>query len=130
MAPKTDPPPPIAIVGIGLRLPGGISTTEEFWDLLITKRNGRSRVPGHRFNVDSFYGYKQGIATDYGYFLQDLNLKAFDSSFFSMSRAEVEILDPQQRLLLEVVWECMESAGQTKWRERIKLNPCQSRLKS
>ncbi|KFZ19179.1 hypothetical protein V501_00783 [Pseudogymnoascus sp. VKM F-4519 (FW-2642)] len=116
MAPKTDPPPPIAIVGIGLRLPGGISTTEEFWDMLITKRNGRSRVPGHRFNVDSFYGYKQGIATDYGYFLQDLNLKAFDSSFFSMSRAEVEILDPQQRLLLEVVWECMESAGQTKWR--------------
>ena len=37
-------------------------------------------------------------------------------SFFSVNRSEVELLDPQQRLLLEVVWECMESAGQTKWR--------------
>ncbi|KAK5991160.1 Highly reducing polyketide synthase gloL [Cladobotryum mycophilum] len=86
MAPERDPPPPIAVVGIGLRLPGGDKPC------------------------------KQTVPSDYGYFLQDVNLKAFDASFFSMSRSEVEVLDPQQRLLLEVVWECMEGAGQTGWR--------------
>jgi hypothetical protein len=40
----------------------------------------------------------------------------FDTSFFTMSKAEIESLDPQQRLLLEVVFECMESAGQQDWR--------------
>lgn len=33
-----------------------------------------------------------------------------------MSRSEISQLDPQQKLLLEVVYECMESAGQSNWR--------------
>lgn len=118
MAPTGDLPP-IAIVGIGLRLPGDISTTQDFWDLLVQKRDGKCRVPRDRYNVDAFYGdgsYSQAVASDHGYFLKDANLKAFDASFFSMNRTEVEMLDPQQRLLLEVVWECMENAGQTNWR--------------
>lgn len=111
--------PPIAIVGMSLRLPGGISTTDEFWGLLINKRGGRCRVPKDRYNVDAFYSdalSKHRVATDQGYFLQDTNIKAFDAPFFSMTRAEVEKLDPQQRLLLEVVWECMENGGQVNWR--------------
>lgn len=110
--------PPIAIVGIGLRLPGNISTTDEFWDLLVNKKSTRCRVPESRFNVDAFYsdsGKPGTVNSKYGHYL-DVDIDRLDASFFSMSRAEVERLDPHQRLLLEVVWECMESGGQRDWR--------------
>lgn len=119
MATVRDAPPPLAIIGIGLRLPGGISTPEGFWKFLVNKQDGRCRVPTDRYNVEAFHGDEakgQPVASDHGYFLQDVNIKQFDASFFSMNKAEVELLDPQQRLLLEVVWECMENAGQTNWR--------------
>ncbi|PHH92050.1 hypothetical protein CDD83_9168 [Cordyceps sp. RAO-2017] len=104
---------PIAIIGMGLRLPGGISTPEQFWDLLINKRDGRCRVPPDRYNVDGFHGeeaHRLKVASDHGYFL-DANLKALDSAFFLASRGDLEGMDPQQRILLEVAWECLESAG-------------------
>ncbi|OHX00063.1 polyketide synthase [Colletotrichum incanum] len=110
--------PPIAIVGIGLRLPGKISTTEEFWDLLVNKKSTRCRVPESRFNVDAFYsdsGKPGTVNSKYGHYL-DCKIDGMDASFFSMSKAEVEKLDPHQRLLLEVVWECMENGGQKNWR--------------
>ncbi len=47
--------------------------------------------------------------TSRGYFVQ--NLEHFDSSFFSISPKEAEMMDPQQRLSLEVCWEALESAG-------------------
>lgn len=122
MAPEKDARslPSFAIVGIGLRLPGGVHTTKQFWDLLVNKKDGRCQVPADRYHVGAFHDSKpsnnHAVASDHGFFLQDVNLKSFDASFFSMNKAEVEAVDPQQRLLLEVVWECMESAGQTNWR--------------
>lgn len=112
-------PPPIAIVGMGMRLPGGVNGEGDFWDLLVNKKNGRCVVPADRYNIDAFYSPTGGpgtVKTKHGYFLQHLDLQHLDASFFSMSKTEVEKLDPQQRLLLEVVWECMESAGQVGWR--------------
>lgn len=112
-------PEPIAIVGIGMRLPGRVHSTDAFWDLLINKKDGRCRIPADRFNVDAFYspsGKPGGIKMQYGYFLADIDLAHFDAAFFSMTKAEVEKLDPQQRMLLEVIWECMENGGQTAWR--------------
>jgi acyl transferase domain-containing protein len=111
-------PEPIAIVGMALRLPGGITSPESFWELLLSGGDVRSRVPASRYNVDSFYSpsSKTGsVKSTYGYFLEN-SLKEFDTSFFSMNKLEVEMLDPQQRQLLEVVWECMERAGQKNWR--------------
>ncbi|KAK5996429.1 Highly reducing polyketide synthase gloL [Cladobotryum mycophilum] len=119
MATTRDVPPPIAIIGMGLRLPGGVSTPEDFWSLLVNKEDGQCRVPTDRYNIEAFHGdeaKKQPVASDQGYFLKDVNIKQFDASFFSMNKSEVEFLDPQHRLLLEVVWECMENAGQTNWR--------------
>ena len=116
--PSQHPPSPIAIVGIGLRLPGGVNSASSLWEFLINKRNGRCLVPASRYNVDAFHKPSKtagAVASRYGYFLQD-DIDRFDASFFSMSRAEVERLDPQQRLLLEVVYECMESGGQKDWR--------------
>ena len=46
---------PIAVVGLGCRFPGGSSSGEKFWDLLVNKKSGKKEVPSDRFNVDSFY---------------------------------------------------------------------------
>ena len=114
------PAEPIAIIGMAMRLPGGIHTGSELWRLLVEKRDTRCRVPADRYNVDAFYS-KSGrvgtVQTQYGYFLaKSDNLQHMDTSFFTMIQAEVEALDPQQRMLLEVVYECFENGGQTSWR--------------
>lgn len=114
-------PPPIAIVGMGMRLPGGVHDGSAFWDLLVNKNDGRCIVPKDRYNIDAFYsssGKPGTVKTQHGYFLEDSDLQHLDVSFFSMNKAEVEKLDPQQRMLLEVVWECMENGGQVDWRGR------------
>ncbi|KAJ0427166.1 hypothetical protein BJY00DRAFT_307147 [Aspergillus carlsbadensis] len=106
--------PPIAICGMATRLPGGIHTPSALWDLLSTKRSGRCRVPASRYNVSSFVGAgKLGhVASEYGYFLDDIDLRDFDTAFWSgMTRKELEAMDPGQRLALEVVYECLQSAG-------------------
>lgn len=112
-------PPPIAIVGMGMRLPGGINGESAFWDLLVNKKNGRCVVPEDRYNIEAFYspsGESGTVKSRYGYFLDHVDLQHLDASFFSMNKTEVEKLDPQQRLLLEVIWECMENGGQVGWR--------------
>ncbi|KAI4122746.1 MAG: hypothetical protein LQ338_005639 [Usnochroma carphineum] len=115
---STRPVEPVAIVGMAMRLPGGIHDAESFWDLLINKRHGQCRVPSDRYNIDAWYGPgKSGhVGTQYGYFLEDLNLANMDANFWSMSKHEAELMDPQQRLLLEVVYECLENSGVRAWR--------------
>ncbi|KAM0256221.1 hypothetical protein ACHAQJ_005092 [Trichoderma viride] len=120
MEPLDGAPPPIAIVGIGLKLPGGITTTKEYWDLLVNKRSTRTQVPENRFGAHAFeskLGTPGTLKSTCGHYL-DCDLEKWDASFFSMSKAEVEKLDPQHRLLLEVIWECMEAGGQKNWRGR------------
>ncbi|EFQ96902.1 fatty acid synthase S-acetyltransferase [Nannizzia gypsea CBS 118893] len=109
--------PPVAIVGMAMRLPGSIHSAEEFWEFLVKKGDARSRVPESRFNIDAFHDSSKpgSVKTEYGYFLHE-DPAYVDAPFFSMSKYEAANLDPQQRLLLEVVWECLETGGQTGWR--------------
>lgn len=114
-----EAPPPIAIIGMGMRLPGRVNGETDFWDLLVNKKNGRCVVPADRYNIDAFYSPAGGhgtVKTKHGYFLEHVDLQHLDASFFSMNTSEVAKLDPQQRLLLEVIWECMENGGQVGWR--------------
>lgn len=87
---------------------------EGFWDLLLNKKNGRCRVPKDRYAIDAWYGPgKIGhVASEYGYFLEDIDLGNADASFWTMTKQEIEALDPQQRLTLEVTYECLQNAGQ------------------
>ncbi|KAL8721904.1 MAG: hypothetical protein Q9225_001500 [Loekoesia sp. 1 TL-2023] len=114
-ASKVEPSIPIAICGMALRLPGGSASPQEFWDFLINKGDARSRVPESRYNVSAYHRTDKrpgAIASEYGYFLDEsVKLGAFDSSRFSLSRAELEYADPQQRRLLEVVREAFDDAG-------------------
>ncbi|KAF4231532.1 hypothetical protein CNMCM8980_005228 [Aspergillus fumigatiaffinis] len=110
-------PFPVAIVGMAMRLPGGVNSEKDFWDFLINKKDGHCKVPEHRYNIDAFYhkdSIPGSIRTQHGYFLKR-DIAQFDANFFGISKLEAAKLDPQQRMLLEVVWECMENGGQPKW---------------
>jgi acyl transferase domain-containing protein len=115
----TEPPMPIAICGMGLRLPGGVRNDSDLYDFLVNKKDARSLVPKDRYDIDSFYSpyAKPGtIITKHGYFLEDVDFSKFDLSMFNMTPAETERLDPHQRILLEVVREAFESAGEADFR--------------
>lgn len=100
---------------MGMRLPGGVRNAEAFWRLLCSGSSGRCKVPKDRYNAEGFLGGagKAGpLASEYGYFLDDVDLGNIDTSFWSMTREEMAALDPQQRLALEVVYEALQSAGE------------------
>src|SRR3954447_8370004 len=42
---------PIAVVGMGCRLPGDVKSASDFWDLMMSKGTGNTpKVPSSRFN--------------------------------------------------------------------------------
>lgn len=110
---------PIAICGIGLRLPGSIRSGDDFWDVLINGKDTQGPIPPSRFNIDGFddsLGGQGAIKTRRGYFIDEDLAASPDTSFFSMSKNELRRCDPQQRLLLEVVRECLEDACEVDYR--------------
>lgn len=109
---------PIAIVGMGMRLPGGVHNAEAYWDLLVNGKDGRCRVPNDRYNIETWFGPGRvtHVGTKYGHFLEELDLATIDPSFWSVTKQEAELLDPQQRLFLEVVYEALENSGMKQWR--------------
>ncbi|KAK1988472.1 beta-ketoacyl synthase domain-containing protein [Colletotrichum cereale] len=109
---------PIAIIGMGMRLPGHIQNATDYWDLLVNGKSGRCPVPKSRYNVDNWYGPGRvsHVPTKFGYFLEELNLAHVDPSFWSFTKQEAELMDPRQRLFLEVAYEALENSGSTSWR--------------
>lgn len=94
---------PIAIVGMSCRLPGNVTTPDEFWELCSRSRSGWSQIPKERFDNNSFYHPNPGkggcLNTIGGNFLKE-DLGLFDAPFFSLTAQEATSMDPQQRLLL------------------------------
>ena len=112
---------PIAICGLGIRLPGGVRNADDFWDLLINGKDAQGPIRSDRYSMEGFddsLGNKGVIKAQKGYFLDD-DLMSLDTSFFSMSKEELEKTDPHQRQLLEVTRECLESAGETNYRGKL-----------
>ncbi len=104
---------PIAIVGIGCRLAGGVDSPESFWDLLVAGGDGLVDTPRDRWQLEKFYEPDSNPGTSRvrrGGFLTS-PVDEFDAAFFEISPREADHIDPQQRLLLEVVWEALENSG-------------------
>ncbi|HEV7975506.1 polyketide synthase [Amycolatopsis sp.] len=97
---------PIAIVGLGCRLPGGVNGPEQFWRLLSEGLEAVSEVTPDRW---AEYAGVPAETTRWGGFLDDI--AGFDAEFFGIAPREAARMDPQQRLMLEVAWEALEHAG-------------------
>src|SRR4051812_42915388 len=108
---------PIAVVGLGCRLPGEVNNPAQYWRLLQDGGSGLVRVPAERWDADSYYSEDHTvpgtICTRDGGFLTSWQPDEFDAEFFGISPREAAGIDPQQRLLLEVAWEALENAGIT-----------------
>ncbi|KAK8859176.1 lovastatin nonaketide synthase [Apiospora arundinis] len=109
---------PIAVVGMGCRLPGEVKSASGFWKFMMDKKTGQTpKVPKSRFNIDAHFHANNDRPGSFnvlgGYFLADETLEEFDPSFFGITPIEAMWMDPQQRKLLEVVYEAFESAGVT-----------------
>lgn len=104
-------PTPIAVIGMGCRLPGA-SDPAQFWAALLAGRDLVTEVPADRWDVASLYSPDGGPGrsqSKWGGFLDDAAL--FDPEFFGFDAEAARHLDPLARKALEVSVEALRDAG-------------------
>lgn len=107
--PPAAGPSAVAVVGIGCRLPGGITSPAGFWELLRAGGNAVGTLPDGRWGPFLPDGAPPEGISRHGAFLDDV--AGFDAEFFGISPHEATLMDPQQRLLLEVTRESLDHAA-------------------
>ncbi|MCK9872378.1 type I polyketide synthase [Nocardiopsis dassonvillei] len=101
---------PVAIVGMGCRLPGGITSPSGLWEALVQGRDCVARIPEHRWKTMVEHLHPDQVpATPFPAGVVDVD--AFDREFFSIGPDEAAEMDPQQKLLLETVYETLADAS-------------------
>ena len=106
---------PVAIVGYGYRLPGGIRSDADFWRLLAQREVVREPVferygRGHR-PLGGARGFDCRFASAWEGLMRDGEELLFDYRLFGISQNEAKYMDPQMKLLLTCAWETFEHAG-------------------
>ena len=103
---------PVAIVGIGLRVPGDVTDLDGLYRLLEGEVDTVGFVPIDRWDAEALYDSDPDAAgktyVREAAFVKGVEL--FDPGFFNISPREAERIDPQHRLLLEASWEALERA--------------------
>lgn len=88
-----------AICGVGMRLSGGIRSTEEFWDSLTSDLDARISAPGAQKNGHDIHGGRLSEG-----------LSSFDAPFFTAPKEGPNDYGVYGQKLLEVTRECLEDA--------------------
>ncbi|WP_043668824.1 type I polyketide synthase [Streptomyces xylophagus] len=101
------PGEPVAVIGVGCRLPGGVRGPADYWRLLIDGVDAIRRVPEDRWA--DFTAFPPDETPACGGYLDDI--AGFDADFFRITPREAAVMDPQQRILLEVVRETLDHAA-------------------
>ncbi len=104
---------PIAIIGMGCRLPSDIGSPDELWQALLEQRDLLTAIPASRWDMASLYDVDPDAPGKMNSPRAGLvaGLEAFDADLFEFSPREAARLDPQQRMLLETTWRTLEHAG-------------------
>jgi len=104
---------PIAVIGLGCRVPGGATSADEMWRLLQAGVQTAKEVPADRWDVSDWYDPDPAApgksVTKEASFLDRIDM--FDAGYFGILPREADRMDPQQRLLLEVAIEAIDDAG-------------------
>lgn len=103
---------PIAVIGIGLRLPGSDSP-EKFWRQIVEKRSGIIPIPDERWgNVDLYYDSDPRIPdkaySKIGGFICDFN---FDPLKYRIPPTVAEKMDRTQKMAVACVADALTDAG-------------------
>jgi len=109
---RQEPSEPIAIIGLGCRIPGGANDPETFWEMMRDGVDAVKEIPPDRWDIDAYYDPElppETMNTRWAGLLDQVD--QFDPAFFGISMGEAAWMDPQQRLVLEVSWEALENAG-------------------
>ncbi|WP_327226529.1 type I polyketide synthase [Streptomyces platensis] len=103
---------PVAVIGMGCRLPGDTDSPAALWRLLVDGRDAVGELPAERRRLvpegSPGPGSRAPTPRQGGYLRE---VTGFDAAFFGVAGGEADVLDPQHRLLLEVTWEALEHAG-------------------
>ncbi|MEU5998251.1 alpha/beta fold hydrolase [Streptomyces sp. NPDC047197] len=106
---------PVAVIGVGCRLPGGATSPAAFWRLLSEGRDAVGTVGDDRWAP--FVREGKSLPDEisrHGGFLGDGDIggvAGFDAEFFGIGAHEATAMDPQQRMLLEVAREAVDHAA-------------------
>ena len=105
---------PIAVLGMGCRLPGGVESPEQFWQLLAEGREAIAEIPLDRWDLQLHHHPDPRTPLHQHVRRAGLvdGIDQFDPALFGISGREAQCMDPQQRLLLEVCWRAMEAGAQ------------------
>ncbi|KAM9983983.1 hypothetical protein ACTFIY_000701 [Dictyostelium cf. discoideum] len=97
----------VAVIGIGLRLPGGSNTPLELWNNLIKGIDGIVETKERWSDTFSDMGE---VSSKYAGLIDFDQWMSFDPLHFAINPSDAKEIDPQQKFLLKTTWEAFEDA--------------------
>jgi len=112
---------PVAVIGMGIRLPGGINTPGKYWNALVNGKDCISPTPTNRhlhqflrpkcpYNELGPHDHYIHRAGYYDVTPDTVPISEFDPTFFNISPLEAKATEPKFRWVYETVYEAFQDA--------------------